>query len=71
MIKPGNKANFETMKKAFANGDICLVECKVRSTGELVDTICAVHWENGEAVMAPLAMMFNENPYVLLSPPEV
>lgn len=68
-IVTAHKGNFETLRKAFANGDVALMECTLNATGEKVAVICAVHTESGEYVFTPMAQFFNGNPYDLLSPP--
>ena len=66
----GHKANFETLSEAFEAGDVALMECELRGTGEEVAVICAANrLENGEIEFVPLAMFFNGNPYELLNPP--
>ena len=62
-------ANFETIKQAFENGDVALLECQLKSTGERVAVITAVNQEDGELCFVPFAMLFNGNPYELLNPP--
>lgn len=64
-----HEANFETLKQAFANGDVCLMDCIERSTGEHVAVICAVHKEGKEYAFTPVARFFNDNPYELLVSP--
>jgi hypothetical protein len=73
MIKKGNKANFKTLQKAFKNGDVALMECTLKATGKKVDVICAVCKGRDPKFpieMVPFAMLFNDNPYDLLVPPE-
>ena len=69
MIPDGHKNNFKTLQEAFGNGDVALMECTDRESGEAVSVICAVHREEGEFVLTPLAKMFNGNPYAELLPP--
>lgn len=76
-LQPGDVANFETLKRAFANGDVCLMECTDAATGEYRAVICAVYTdegagENGEDMIAtvPLATMPYGDPYELWKPPE-
>jgi len=70
MIQKGYKSNFETLKRAAENGDLALVECADAVTGEPVITVCAMSYEgNGDISMAPIAKMFNGNPYEELLPP--
>ncbi|MDB4778241.1 DUF6117 family protein, partial [bacterium] len=61
--------NFETIKQAFENGDVALLECQLKETGERVAVITAVYHDDGEICFVPFAMLFNGNPYELLNPP--
>lgn len=71
MIKPGYKMNFETLKRAFTNGDVALVECTNKVTNKPVVALCAMSWDDeaGEYVIGPLAKMFDGDPYEELNPP--
>ena len=62
-IPNGAKQNFETLKRAAANGDLALMECKDKVTGELVDVICAVIHNGQEIQFIPFGHMTRENPY--------
>ena len=64
-----HKPNFESIKRAFENGDVALLECQLKSTGETVAVITAVNRDGGEFGFVPFAMMFNGNPYEMLNPP--
>ncbi len=66
----GYKANFETLRQAFQNGDAALMECQLATTGEEVAVVCAATRQpDGEVEFAPFAMLFNGNPYEMLNPP--
>ena len=71
-IPKGYKKNFETLKKAFQHKDIRLLECTDQKTGATVITICAINRDpyTDKYVMAPLAKMFDGNPYDELAPPK-
>lgn len=62
-------ANFETLKKAFSNGDVCLMDCIEKETNQHVAVICTCIWDGQEYKFTPFAKFFNGNPYELLSPP--
>ena len=64
-----HKPNFETLQEAFVNGDVALMECQLKSTGEPVAVVVAVNREGDEFSFVPFAMMFNGNPYEQLNPP--
>lgn len=72
MIKKSYKANFATLKTAFANGHVCLMECTDVATKKPVITICAVSWDSDTKTysMSPFAKMFDGNPYNELEPPK-
>lgn len=67
-VVQGHAANFETLQRAFAEGNVCLMECTDVVTSEKVAIICAINI-NGEYEMVPMAMFFNENPYKRYTPP--
>jgi len=70
-LAPGHRDNFETLQRAFNQGDVALVECQLVKTGESVPVICAAnHHDDGMIEFVPLAIMFNGNPYELLRPPK-
>ena len=61
--------NFETLREAFLNRDAALLECQLKTTGELVAVVVAVNRDADEFAFVPIAMMFNGNPYECLNPP--
>lgn len=69
-IVTAHKSNFETLKRAFASGDVALMECQLKATGESVAVICATQPDSLEINFIPFAMFFNGNPYELLNPPD-
>ena len=73
-LLPGHKHNFETLRRAVLAGDAALMECQHVDSGETVAVICAVnrHADNPEEEFefVPVAMLFNDNPYQLVSPPK-
>ena len=71
MLATGHKANFETLQKAFNNGDVALMECQLAATGEPVAVLCAANRRpDGEVEFTPFAMMFNGNPSEEINPPK-
>lgn len=70
-LAPGHRRNFETLRQAFAHGDAALMECQLATTGEVVPVICAANrLPDGEIEFVPFGMLFNDNPYELLNPPD-
>lgn len=65
-----HRPNFDTLQSAFQNGDVALLECELKSTGESVAVIVAVNRDSEEFGFVPFAMMFNGNPYEMLNPPD-
>ena len=62
--------NFETLREAFENRDVALLECQLKTTGESVAVVVAVNRDDNEFSFVPIAMMFNGNPYEFLNPPD-
>lgn len=69
MIPQPYRDNFNTLYRAFDDGDACLLECHERATGKPVYVICAVNRDGEDFVFVPFATLFDDNPYELLSPP--
>ncbi len=66
-----HKKNFETLKRAFQDGQVTLMDCIDKATGEHVAVICAMNPEGKEINFVPFARFFNGNPYdQLISPME-
>jgi len=71
MIPKGHKMNLETLKRAFANDDMAIVECTDKVTGKPVHALCAIARDDDSFFIAPLAKLFDGNPYEELNPPEL
>lgn len=69
-IPKGHKRNFNTLLEAVKAGRVALMECQLAATGETVAVICAANGlPDGGVEFAPFAMLFNDNPYKLVNPP--
>jgi hypothetical protein len=68
-IEKGYKTNFETLQRAFANGDAALVETTRKGTDEKVVLICAIGRDGEEFVISPFAEMCNGDPFELYEAP--
>jgi hypothetical protein len=69
-LAKGHRANFETLRKAILAGDAALVECQMAATGQEVAVVCAANrLADGSIEFAPFAMLFNDNPYEMVNPP--
>lgn len=70
-IAKGHKRNFNTLIEAVRAGDVALMECQLAATGETAAVICAANGlPDGGADFVPFAMLFNDNPYKLVNPPD-
>ena len=69
-ISKGYEANFQTLDRAFKEGQVCLLECRDKVTKTKVYVICAINMVAGEYEMIPMAKMFDGNPYDELDPPK-
>lgn len=61
--------NFNTLHRAFRDGDACVVECREKATGSPAFVICAVNRHDTDDELVPFARLFDANPYELLAPP--
>lgn len=69
-IALGHRKNFETLRKAFADDNVCLLECTDAKTQQPVVTLCMVNRLAGsDYEMVPVAKFFDGNPYHELLPP--
>ncbi len=63
-----HRVNFTTLSRAFARGDVALMDCLEKTSGEHVAVICAVTFDGTEYCFTPFARFFNGNPYEMLTP---
>jgi hypothetical protein len=69
-LTPFHQGTFKTIQRAFANGQVALMECRLRRSGEMVAVICGVYpLGREESVFIPLALLFDGNPYDTIEPP--
>ena len=61
--------DFEEMRTAFLQGAVALVECTDALTGEMIATICTITMDGEEAVMLPVARMFEGDAFEQVLPP--
>jgi Family of unknown function (DUF6117) len=67
------RTNFNSLEKAFRNGDIALIECRDRRNGEPAYVICVINLHRQadrgpEIEMVPFGLMFNNDPCEMLIP---
>ena len=63
------RANFRTLLRAAAAGDLALVECADAATGKPRYVICAVGRGDGDYVLTPFGHLAPGNPYEAYVPP--
>ena len=61
--------NFDTLRLAFRAGRVAMLECRERSTGNVVALVVGLNREpNGDTSFVPLARMLEGNPYEQYDP---
>jgi hypothetical protein len=68
-IAEGYMSNLETLKRAARYDALVLAECTDKVTGKPVIALCAISHQGTETVLAPLAKMFDGDPYEELNQP--
>jgi hypothetical protein len=63
------RANFETLLRAAADGNLALIECTDAVTGEPRCVICAVGRDGASFVFTPFGHLANGNPFDAYLPP--
>lgn len=63
------KANFATLLRAAAAGDLALVQGTDARTGETHFILCAVGRDGGQVVLTPFGHLAEGDPYELYDPP--
>lgn len=62
MANADKRQNFETLCRAIRNGDVVLLDCRHRTTGELISVVCATNQMDGGLLQfVPLARMLDAN----------
>lgn len=64
------RANFQTLLRAAADGNLALVECADAETGAIRYVICAVGKDGGVFLFTPFGHLADGNPYEAYRPPE-
>ena len=71
-LTPVMSANFNTLKRACLNGDLCLMSSIRKSDNQPIGLVCAVNRvEGGGFQFSPLAVLIEGNPYELFHDPTV
>jgi hypothetical protein len=63
------RANFETLLRAAAEGNLALMECANALTGEPRYVMCAVGRDGAEFVFTPFGHLADGNPFDAYLPP--
>lgn len=63
-------ANFQTLLRAAADGNLALLECADAETGAVRYVISAVGRDGGEFLFTPFGHLADGNPYEAYRPPE-
>jgi hypothetical protein len=63
------RANFQTLLRAAADGNLALMECRDAATAELRYVICAVGRDGADFVFTPFGHLADGNPYDAYLPP--
>ena len=64
-LAPHHRKNCDTLLQAAADGNVALVECRKRATGEVVAMLCSIGREDGKFAITPFAEMVSGNPFIL------
>ena len=68
-ISEGHRANYQTLLRAAADGNLALMECRDRLTGQPITVLCAVQTDGEDIEFVPFAKLFDGNPYDEVDPP--
>ena len=68
-IPDHTRANFQTLLRAAADGNLALMECRDAATGEIRHVICAVGRDGVDFVFTPFGDLADGNPYDAYLPP--
>ncbi|SKA24877.1 DUF6117 family protein [Consotaella salsifontis] len=64
------RANFQTLLRAAADGNLALLECADAETGAVRYVICAVGRDDEEFLFTPFGHLADGNSYDAYRPPE-
>lgn len=70
VIPDHGRANFDTLLRAAADGNLALMECLDASTREPRYVLCAVGRSAGDYVFTPFGHLADGNPYDPYLPPD-
>ncbi len=64
------RANFQTLLRAAADGNLALLECTDAATGAPRYVVCAVGRNGEDFLFTPFGHLAESNPYEAYQPPE-
>ena len=64
------RANFQTLLRAAADGNLALLECTDAATSAPRYVVCAVGRDGDDFLFTPFGHLAEGNPYVAYIPPE-
>lgn len=68
-LAPHHGQNLDTLKQAFRNNDVAILEYQRKSDLKTVALLVAVGSDNGDYTFTPFAEMIDGNPFELYNPP--
>jgi hypothetical protein len=69
MLTKSQCINFETLCRAFDDGQVCLLQAKRLADDATVAVICTIsQTETGELLLTPFAELVSTNPYTAYAP---
>lgn len=69
-IPEAHRANFDTLLRAAADGNLALLECADAATGEPRYVLCAVGFDGASYLMTPFGHLADGDPFALYQPPD-
>lgn len=72
-LPPGDKANYETIKRAALDGNLALISAVRKADRARVSLLCAMSRIRGQSDLRPmpLAVMIEDNPFELFEDPTI
>ena len=70
MLSPEEKHNFDTLGQAFTAGDVALMECHFKKSGDRIPVVCIAIAREHDYTFVPVALLVTFDPFENLIPPE-
>jgi hypothetical protein len=68
-LRPGDRANFDTLRRAAGAGDLALLSAIRKADGAHVALVCAMGRDGELVCPVPVAVMIEGNPFDLFEDP--